>query len=114
MNADGHLSKAESIYASISRLREDDGDENAPSIIELTYGCAIHYLAYGCQHKFNTHLDVHKLLARFLSDRGAEPVAEAFRELDTIRQGYWYGGKGNGVTVTRALSLLEVIIQWSR
>jgi len=45
MNADGHLRKAESIYASISRLREDDGDENAPSIIELTYGCAIHYLA---------------------------------------------------------------------
>lgn len=114
MNADGHLKRADSICASIRTLCEDDGDVNTPSIIELAYGCAFHYLSYGCQHKFNTHTDTHAGLPRLLSDQGAEPVADAFRELDTIRHGGWYGGKGNGATVKRAISCLEVIIQWSR
>ncbi len=114
MNANGHLRRAENIYASISRLSADDGDVNTPSIIELAYGCALHYLAYGCQRRFNTHADIHAGLPKLLSDRGAGPIADAFRELDTIRQGGWYGGKGDGATVTRVLDLLEVIIQWSR
>ncbi len=114
MNADGHLKKAESICGSIRRLCEDDGDLNTPSIIELAYGCAIHYLAYGCQHKFNNHVDTHVGLPNLLGRHGAEPVAAAFRQLDTIRHGGWYGGKSNGGTVKRAISCLEVIIQWSR
>ena len=44
MNAEGHLKKAENIYASIRILCKDDGDLNAPSIVELAYGCAIQYL----------------------------------------------------------------------
>ena len=113
MNADGHLRKAESFCASIRRLCEGDGDVHTPSIIDLAYTCAIHYLAYGCQHKFNKHLDTHVGLPRLLSAQGAEPVADAFRKLDTIRHGGVYGSKDNGATVKRAISYLEVIIQWS-
>ncbi|MGB7902631.1 MAG: hypothetical protein WCG09_09370 [Halobacteriota archaeon] len=113
MNAEGHLKKAENIYASIRILCKDDGDLNAPSIVELAYGCAIQYLTYGCQQKFDTHLNTHVGLPKLLSRKGAEQAADTFRELDTIRHGGWYGGKGNGATVKRAISCLEVIIQWS-
>jgi len=113
MNADGHLKKAQEIYENIVILREH-GDEAraASSIVELAYGCAFHYLAYGCAQKYERHIDTHVGLSKLLVTMGADTMATTFRELDTLRQGGWYGGKGNGETITQVLKLLENIIRW--
>jgi len=86
MNADGHLKRAQSICASIRRLSKDNGDANTPSIIELAYGCALPTSRTGVS-TFGTHADIHAGVPKLLDRQGAEQVADAFRELDTIRHG---------------------------
>ncbi len=113
MNADGHLRRAQELYEDLMVLREHDDEKRVASIVELGWGCALHYLAYGCARKFQKHIDTHAGLSKLLVTMGADEMATAFRELDMVRQGGWYGGKGNGETTARVLELLNTIIQWS-
>ncbi|MGB8311410.1 MAG: hypothetical protein WCE81_06060 [Halobacteriota archaeon] len=114
MNSEGHLKKAQEIYDDIMILKEHDGDAHVSSIVELAYGCAFHYLAYGCDRRAGTHVDIHAGLPRLLSSTGDDAIADLFRELDVIRHGRWYGGKGNGATIARVLEIVDMIIQWSQ
>jgi hypothetical protein len=79
MNADGHLKKAQEIYENILILREH-GDETraASSIVELAYGCAFHYLAYGCEQKFERHIDTHAGLSKLLVTTALTPWLRRF------------------------------------
>ena len=87
MNSEGHLKKAQEIYDDIMILKEHDGDAHVSSIVELAYGCAFHYLAYGCDRRAGTHVDIHAGLPRLLSSTGDDAIADLFRELDVIRHG---------------------------
>ncbi len=112
MKAEGHLQKAEEIYGSILILADDD--VHAVAITELAFGCAFHYLAYGCERKFQRHMDTHAGLPHLLRAEGEGDVANAFGQLDTLRHGRFYAGKGNGKTIREVLDVLEVIKEWSQ
>lgn len=111
MNAESHLKKAEEIRKSIDLLKS--GKDHTSSIVELVYGCSMHYIAYGCEIKFGTHKDIHTGLPRFLRERDEEKMAIAFGTLDTIRMGRWYGGKGNGETISKVIEILDDITRWA-
>jgi len=111
MNGESHIKRAEEIRKSIDLLKLDK--DHTSAIVELVYGCSIHYIAYGCEMKFNTHKDMHAGLQRFLRERDEEEIAVAFGRLETIRHGRWYGGKGNGETVSEVLKILNQITGWA-
>ncbi len=111
MNAESHLKRAKEIKKSIDILKTEGGDVS--SIVELVYGCSMHYISYGCEKRFGTHKDTHTGLQRFLRERNEEEIAIAFGELDTIRHGRWYGGKGNGETISKVLEILDDIKRWA-
>lgn len=112
MRAEGHLQKGQEIYGSILMLTNDD--VHAVAITELAFGCAFHYLAYGCDRKFQRHVDTHAGLPHLLRAEEEGDIANAFGQLDTLRHGRFYGGKGNGKTIGEVLDLLEVIMRWSQ
>ena len=64
--------------------------------------------------KHNKHLDSHVGLAKFLATNREEEIAEKFTNLDILRQGRWYGGKGNGEIVKECLRIVEEIERWTR
>ncbi|MBI5681264.1 MAG: hypothetical protein HZC47_10250 [Methanobacterium sp.] len=111
MKAESHIKRAENIKKSIDLLISEEGDVG--SIVELVYGCSMHYLSYGCEKRFGTHKDIHTGLQKFLRERNEEDMAIAFGELDTIRMGRWYGGKGNGETISKVLEVLNDITRWA-
>lgn len=110
MKAEGHLERANDIKSGIKSLQ--DSDKNVSSVVELVYGCALHYIAYTTEKKFGVHKDIHTGLLKFLRERDEDEIADAFSELETLRHGRWYGGKGNGDTIKRALAILSFIEEW--
>ena len=112
MKSEGHLQRAEEIYRSIQALTTDNG-AHVSAIVDLVFVCAFHYLAYGCDRKFQRHFDTHARLPSLLRTEGESNIAITFELIDTLRHGRVYGGKGNGETIAEALDLLEVVIQWS-
>ncbi|MBU1614422.1 hypothetical protein KJ693_03825 [bacterium] len=114
MKPDRHLQKAESIQRSLQNLLPDGEGENVEAIVELCYGIVQHLIAYGMEHKYNKHLDSHVGLAKFLTTNGEEEISEKFINLDILRQGRWYGGKGNGGIVKECLKIVEEIKRWAR
>lgn len=107
MKAESHLEKAKEIRGSINSLEKKD--ENTSAIVELVYGCVLHYIAFACEKKFGDHKDIHTGLIKFLRKNDEDEIADSFSNLDTIRHGRWYGGKGNGDTIKRVLEILTVI-----
>jgi hypothetical protein len=111
MNAESHLIKANEIQKSINLLKSNEGHTSA--IVELVYGCSMHFISYGSEMRFGTHKNIHTGLQRFLRERDEEDTAIAFGRLETIRHGRWYGGKGNGKTVSEVLKILNQISRWA-
>lgn len=110
MNAKSHLKRANEIRYSISSLEKDE--ENTSAIVELVYGCSLHYIAYASEKKFGTHFDIHTGLIKFLRNNNEDEIADLFSNLETIRHGRWYGGKGNGNTIKKVLEILDNIEVW--
>lgn len=110
MKAESHLLKAEEIEVTINFIKDDPS--HVSSLVELVYGCVIHYLAYGCEKKFGRHLDTHVRLQRFLREKDESEIAAVFGTLDSIRHGRWYGGKGNGDAVEDVVEILEITKRW--
>jgi hypothetical protein len=106
VNIQDHLEKAVRQVRSSEKL---DSKEDWEAIVEILYGAIMHYIACICEKRSNTHIDTHKGLARYLNDNGLVHLAELFREMDQLRLGRWYGGRGNGETVARAKEILEEI-----
>lgn len=110
MKREGHLKKATEVYESIKQLAGDE--KHVAAIAELAYGCALHYIAYGADKKFGSHIDIHAGVPRFLRERNSDRIAAVFERLETIRHGRWYGGKGDGDTIKEILSILDEIKKW--
>jgi hypothetical protein len=113
MNSDGHLKKAQQMYDDILRLKEDDDEKRASSIVELSFLCAHHYCAYGCERRFQKHTDNHSQISKLLIGEGADDMAEVFIALESKRAGAAYGGKSNGGNIEEVSELLDIVIQWS-
>lgn len=112
MKGERHYEKAEEIMESIYQLAEDDG-KHVVSIVELCYGAAQHYIAYGCEKKYGRHFDTHAGMPRLLREMGEDDIAIAFEQIDTFRHGRWYGSKGNGRIVRECLKIIKQIKEWA-
>lgn len=99
-----HITKAERLEASLKKL---DVESDWESIVEITYGIALNYIAVICEIKLNKHIDTHKGLPKFLDNNDMDKLSTYFRELDVLRQGRWYGGKHDGETAKMAVSIVE-------
>lgn len=106
MKPDDHLTKAQRIEGSVKKL---DPARDWEVITEGIYGAALHYIAYIAETKVGKHHEAHKGLPKFLDESNLSGLAEAFRELELLRQSRWYGGKEDGEISKKALSILERI-----
>lgn len=114
MNADSHFQKARELEDTIEYLMSDPQKErHLASLVEDVYGAAQHLIAYALQTRHSTHLDTHAGVARLLREQGYGEIADLFSELDGLRMGRWYGGKGNGQVIERCRKILAQIRQWA-
>lgn len=105
-----HLEKARKIEKSLTKLNPLDDLE---LFTEGIFGTAQHYIAYATQTKIMKHLDSHEGLSRFLRENGFGNISELFNAIDIIRQGRWYGRKGDSETAEHLQKLLEQIKKWA-
>ena len=110
MKAESHLKRATEIRNGINSLKKID--ENTSAIVELTYGCSFHFIAFATETRYGNHQDIHSGLIRFLRENDEDEIANQFARLETIRHGRWYGGKGNGETIEKVLEILNTIEVW--
>lgn len=82
-------------------------EEDWESIVEICYGISLNYIAIICEIKLKKHSDTHKGLPKFLDENELNKLSTWFRELDTLRQGLWYGEKHNGETAEIAIYIIE-------
>jgi hypothetical protein len=104
MNIRKHIEKAERLEETLKKL---DLENDWESIVEISYGIALNYIAIICEKKLDKHIDTHKGLPKFLDVNGMDELSTYFRELDILRQGRWYGSKRNGETAQMAISIVE-------
>jgi hypothetical protein len=112
MNADGHLRKSEELWHSIEKLLTEP-EEDVVAIVELAFGMCHHLIACGAERRFGRHIDTHAGVSRLLRESGAHEVANAFEQLGTLRQGRFYGGKGDGPTVAKVMEIIETVRRWA-
>lgn len=105
-----HLEKARKIERSLAKLTPE---EDLELFTEGIFGAAQHYIAYATQTKIGKHKDSHEGLSRFLRENGFGDIGELFNAIDIIRQGRWYGRKGNSETAEHLQKLLEQIKRWA-
>jgi len=103
MNINDHLEKAQRLKATLAKLSDEQDYE---MIIETCHAAALHLIACVAERRKKAHLDTHKGLARFLDDLELPGLASLFRELEALRTGRFYGGKGDGKSAKRAKAIL--------
>ncbi len=106
MKITDHLEKARRLKATLSKLGDHEDYE---TIIETCYAAALHLIACVAERRRKSHLDTHKGLARFLDDQDLPELASLFRELEALRIGRFYGGKGDGRSAKRSKEILAEI-----
>lgn len=111
MLADGHRNAAENIEATITLLGASP--RAGRLIIEGAWGAAFHWIAFGCATKHSKHQESHARLGTFLRTLGEMTAADAWEQLDRIRQGGWYGSEPDTTKVANALTLLGDIHTWA-
>lgn len=113
MKKEGHREKSLKLKKSLEKLLPDPEGINVEAITEISFGIAIHLIAYGMEHKYEEHLDTHTGLPKFLPSKGENKIAELFETLVTLRQGRWYGGKGNGDVVKECIRIIGEMEKWA-
>ena len=63
------------------------------SVIELYWGAAFHWIAYGTQRKHGKHKENHTKLARYLRDLGEPTIGGFWDSLENTRAGGMYGNQ---------------------
>ena len=111
MLADAHRKAAEDIESTILSLQAQP--RAARVIIEGAWGAAFQWIAFGCETKYQHHLNNHTRLGRFLRSLGEKTAADWWEALDLTRQAGWYGGEPDPADAYKALSLLEQIRLWA-
>lgn len=114
MKRDAHQTAAQELEQSIGDLGDPITQPyNRRALIELSWGAAFEWLAYGADRKHSKHKDKHEGLARFLRDVGEGEMADRWTALEGIRQGGFYGHQTDEGHVRGALALLQEIRQWA-
>lgn len=111
MLAANHRKAAEDIEGTLIPLQAIARSERV--VVEGAWGAAFHWIAFGCETKYQQHQNNHTRLGRFLRSFGEYTVADWWERLDTVRQGGWYGGDPVVSHVQEALTLLEHIRLWA-
>jgi hypothetical protein len=101
MLADAHRTAAEDIESTILSLQAQPR------------AAAFQWIAFGCETKYQHHLNNHTRLGRFLRGLGEKAAADWWEALDLTRQAGWYGGEPDPADAHKALSLLEQIRLWA-
>jgi hypothetical protein len=60
-------------------------------VIELYWGAAFHWLAFGCQQKHGKHKENHSGLVSYLRQLGEAAMAVPWETLERVRNAGWYG-----------------------
>jgi hypothetical protein len=111
MLANAHRKAAEDIESTILPLQAQP--RAARVVIEGAWGAAFQWIAFGCETKYQQHLNNHTRLGRFLRSLGEKAAADWWEALDLTRQAGWYGGEPDIADADKALSLLEQIRLWA-
>ena len=106
MQPEGHRQKAERLERTMRKL--EDGPDYE-TIIEDCYAIAVQYNAVISERRRKRHLDTHKGLTKFLDDHDLPALARAFRRLEFLRTGRYYGGQGDGKAAKEAKEILDEI-----
>lgn len=114
MLADAHQKAA----LDIERVVADLGDPTTKpyigrGVIELYWGAAFHWIAYGCQQKHSKHKENHTHLVSYLRDLGEPTVANLWDALDKRRVGGWYGAQAAPGDVDHAKGFWQDIRTWA-
>jgi hypothetical protein len=114
MLGDAHRQAATDIEQAVTRI----GDPAANpafirALIELYWGAAFHWIAYGCQQKHGKHKENHTHLAKYLRDLGESSVGKQWEALDQRRAGGWYGSHTSLAEVEEARDLWQDIRTWA-
>ncbi|MHB8632826.1 MAG: hypothetical protein ACYDBQ_02500 [Thermoplasmatota archaeon] len=111
MKPEAHLQRAEELRASLAKMHATGSDVGLA--VEAVHGAIHQYAAGKILREGGGHHDKHQGIEADLRKLGHAQLADRFRELETLRAGRWYGGKGNGHTVQRALEILEAFRAWA-
>ena len=111
MKADGHRTRAAELVSSLDALGA--ASQHVAAAVELAHGAVHHFCAYRLLHDHDLHHDKHQSIEAALRAHGHAELADNFRELEILRAGRWYGGKGNGGTIKRVRRIVEVFQQWA-
>jgi hypothetical protein len=82
-------------------------------LIELYWGAAFHWIAYGCQQKHGKHKENHTKLVSYLRDLGEQAMSDKWNRLDDVRRGGWYGHQVSEANVQAAQSYWQDIKTWA-
>lgn len=114
MLADAHRAAAEDIERTITDLGPIGTKPYiGRSVIELYYGAAFHWLAYGCARKHAKHKENHSGLVSYLRSLGEAAAATHWENLESIRNGGWYGHKNSESEVLEAETNWQSIRVWA-
>jgi hypothetical protein len=83
MRADAHRTAAEEIERDVATLRANAGSNR--TIIELAWGSSFHWIAFGCQRKYQKHQENHQGLGKFLDGLNEGLIGDYWREFEKIR-----------------------------
>lgn len=114
MRADAHQQRAQQLEHSASALGDPAADpDQAPGLIELYWGAAFHWIAYGCQQKHGKHKENHTQLGRYLEDLGEPGMAVHWNRLERTRQGAMYAYNADLPDIERARDDWQAIRIWA-
>lgn len=118
MNGAAHRDAALELEHSIADLGDLSALASRPyngrALIELYWGAAFEWIAYGCQRLHSKHKEKHEGLARFLRDMAETNVADWWTTLESLRQGGFYGHHTDASYVQKAYDLWQEIRTWAQ
>jgi hypothetical protein len=114
MRADAHQQRAEQLEHACTALGDPTVDPDmGPGIIEMYWGAAFHWIAYGCQRKHGKHKESHSQLARYLKDLGEPAIGATWDRLESARQDAMYAYRAAPDDVERARKAWEDVRTWA-
>ncbi len=114
MLEDAHRQAALDMERSIADLGDPAAKPwNARVIIELYWGAAFHWIAYGCQVKHGKHKENHTKLGKYLRDLGEPAIAQVWDGLEGGRRGGWYGNRTSLGDVAQSQTIWQEIQTWA-
>jgi hypothetical protein len=111
MRGDAHRQAAENLEIGIQTLQGQPSQVRL--IIEAAWLASFHWIAYGCDRKYQKHLEKHQGLANYLDTLGESVIANIWRTCERVRQGGAYGQQVAPLNEQQALDLLNQIRTWA-